>query len=69
MTSLLVRMRAIEQATTDEKVLEQIRDVRNLVSDAYAADMSRWVGGIAFAVLMVLLYRWLTRLSNSIATR
>jgi putative OPT family oligopeptide transporter len=41
----------------------------NLVSNEYAGDMSRWVGGIAFAVLMVLLYRWLTRLSNSIATR
>lgn len=35
MTSLLVRMRAIEQATTDEKVLGQIRDVRQLGSDAY----------------------------------
>lgn len=41
----------------------------NLVSNEYAGDMSRWVGGIAFAVLMVLLYRWLTRLSNAIATR
>jgi putative OPT family oligopeptide transporter len=39
----------------------------NLVSNEYAGDMARWVGGIAFAVLMVLLYRWLTRLSNSIA--
>ncbi len=35
MTSLLVRMRAIEEATTDAKVLEQIRDVRKLGSDAY----------------------------------
>lgn len=41
----------------------------NLVSNEYAGDMARWVGGIAFAVLMVLLYRWLTRLSNSISTR
>lgn len=35
MTSLLVRMKAIEDATTDENVLEQIRDVRKLGSDAY----------------------------------
>lgn len=35
MTSLLVRMRAIEEATADPKVLDQIRDVRKLGSDAY----------------------------------
>ncbi|MFL6658842.1 MAG: OPT family oligopeptide transporter [Massilia sp.] len=38
----------------------------NLVSNGYAEDASRWVGGIAFAVLMILLYRWLNRLSNSV---
>ena len=38
----------------------------NLVSDAYAGYAARWVGGIAFAVLMIVLYRWLTRMSNSV---
>ncbi|MES2016987.1 MAG: oligopeptide transporter, OPT family [Pseudomonadota bacterium] len=38
----------------------------NLVSNEYAAGMSVWVGGIAFALLIALLYRWLTRLSNSV---
>lgn len=35
MTALLVRMRAIEEASRDEKVVEQIRDMRKLGSDAY----------------------------------
>ncbi len=38
----------------------------NLVSDGYAGYAARWVGGIAFALLMILLYRWLARLSNSV---
>jgi putative OPT family oligopeptide transporter len=38
----------------------------NLVSDGYAGYAARWVGGIAFAVLMILLYRWLARLSDSV---
>ncbi len=38
----------------------------NLVSDAYAGYAARWVGGIAFALLMIVLYRWLARLSNSV---
>lgn len=35
MTALLVRMRAIEEASRDEKVVAQIRDMRKLGSDAY----------------------------------
>ena len=38
----------------------------NLVSDAYAGYAARWVGGIAFALLMIVLYRWLARMSNSV---
>jgi putative OPT family oligopeptide transporter len=50
-----------------EKLGFSNRDVPlNLVSDAYAADWNKLVGGIAFGVLMMLLYRWLARLSNSV---
>jgi putative OPT family oligopeptide transporter len=36
----------------------------NLVSDGYAGGPALWVGGIAFAVIMLLLYGWLSRLSD-----
>jgi putative OPT family oligopeptide transporter len=39
----------------------------NLVSDTYANGSALWVGGIAFAVIMFLLYGWLARLSRSVA--
>ncbi len=41
----------------------------SLVSDAYANGPSVWVGGIAFATIMVMLYTWLTRLSDSVNRR
>ena len=34
----------------------------NLVSDDYANGPALWVGGIAFAAIMVALYRWVERL-------
>lgn len=37
----------------------------NLVSDDFAADGAVWVGGIAFAVIMFVLYGWLGRLSRA----
>jgi putative OPT family oligopeptide transporter len=37
----------------------------NLVSDHYADGLSLVVGGIAFAVVMVLLYRWVSRLGQA----
>ncbi|MEP6898176.1 MAG: oligopeptide transporter, OPT family [Rhodanobacter sp.] len=40
----------------------------NLVSDHYADGMSLWVGGLAFAVVMLLLYRWLGRLGQGAAS-
>ncbi len=36
----------------------------NLVSNAFASGPSVWIGGIAFAAVMFVLYRWLTRLSE-----
>jgi len=35
----------------------------NLVGDDYASGPALWVGGIAFAVIMVALYRWVERLN------
>jgi len=35
----------------------------NLVGDDYANGPALWVGGIAFAVIMVVLYRWVERLT------
>jgi putative OPT family oligopeptide transporter len=36
----------------------------NLVGDDYASGPALWVGGIAFAVIMLLLYGWLARLGG-----
>ncbi|MES2299132.1 MAG: oligopeptide transporter, OPT family [Pseudomonadota bacterium] len=41
----------------------------NLVSDAYANGSGVWVGAIAFASIMLVLYIWLTRMSRAINTR
>ncbi|MEO7433630.1 MAG: oligopeptide transporter, OPT family [Dokdonella sp.] len=38
-----------------------------LVSDDFAAGPALWIGGAAFAVVMIALYRWLGRLSNQVA--
>ncbi len=38
----------------------------NLVSDGYAGSLALWIGGAAFALIMVVLYGWLARLSRSI---
>jgi putative OPT family oligopeptide transporter len=38
-----------------------------LVGDAFASGPALWIGGVAFAVIMLLLYRWLGRLSNQVA--
>ena len=37
----------------------------SLVSDTYANGPALWIGGAAFAVVMVLLYRWVGRLARS----
>jgi putative OPT family oligopeptide transporter len=37
----------------------------NLVSDNYAGGLALWIGGAAFAVVMVVLYRWVGRLGQS----
>jgi putative OPT family oligopeptide transporter len=37
-----------------------------LVSDDYATGPALWVGGIAFAVIMAVLYRWVSRLSRQV---
>ncbi|MEO6689401.1 MAG: oligopeptide transporter, OPT family [Dokdonella sp.] len=37
----------------------------NLVSDSYADGWALVVGGVAFTLLMLLLYRWLSRLANT----
>jgi putative OPT family oligopeptide transporter len=37
----------------------------NLVSDAYADGYSDWVGGAAFALIMMVLYAWLGRLGRA----
>ena len=36
-----------------------------LVGDAFAAGPARWIGGAAFALVMVLLYRWVSRLGRA----
>jgi F0F1-type ATP synthase membrane subunit c/vacuolar-type H+-ATPase subunit K len=38
-----------------------------LVGDAFATGPALWIGGIAFAVIMIALYRWIVRLSNESA--
>jgi len=38
-----------------------------LVGDEFAGGAALWIGGAAFAVIMILLYRWLGRLSNQAA--
>jgi putative OPT family oligopeptide transporter len=38
-----------------------------LVGDAFADGPALWIGGAAFTVIMVLLYRWLGRLANASA--
>jgi len=38
-----------------------------LVGDEFASGPALWVGGTAFAVIMILLYRWIVRLSNESA--
>jgi hypothetical protein len=36
-----------------------------LVGDAFANGPALWIGGAAFAVVMVLLYRWVSRLGQA----
>ena len=39
----------------------------NLVSDTYANGLGVWVGGIAFAGAIAVLYVWVSRMSRSVA--
>ena len=39
----------------------------NLVSNAYAGNLSVWVGGLAFVAIVAGLYMWVSRLSRSLA--
>ena len=39
-----------------------------LVGDAFANNAALWIGGVAFTVIMVILYRWIGRLNQSTAS-
>jgi hypothetical protein len=36
-----------------------------LVADSFAHGPALWIGGVAFAVIMLLLYRWVGRLGQA----
>ena len=37
-----------------------------LVGDAFAGNAAVWIGGIAFALSIIALYRWISRMSRSL---